>query len=107
MYDISVFLLPSPQVFTLNFPGHPLPLNRISRTDSEVTSTCFSNSSNPDVEGVPAQKKAMLSPIFRSSSGRTACDIRVPATSHGFPMNTHGPVEDSIRLNPSHGEAGE
>jgi hypothetical protein len=49
----------------------------------------------------------MLSPMFRSSPGRTACDNRVPATSHGFPMKTHGPVEDSIRRNPSHGEAGE
>jgi hypothetical protein len=107
MYEISVVLLPSPLDFTVNFPGHPLPRNRISRTDSGATSTYFSKSSNPEVEGVPAQKNAMLSPMFRSSPGRTACDIRVPATSHGFPMKTHGPVEDSIRRNPSHGEAGE
>jgi hypothetical protein len=107
MYDISVILFPSPRVFTVNFPGHPLPRNRISRTDSGGTSTCFSNSSNPDVEGVPAQKNAILTPMFLSSPGRTACDILVPTTSHGFPMNTHGPVEDSMRLNPSHGDAGE
>src|SRR4030067_1699255 len=97
-------VLAFPFIFTVNLPGHPLPRNLISFIQSSLTSRPFSKSSRPMVDGVPAQKNAIDTPIFRSSSDLAACDILVPTTSHGFPMNTHGLGEDSIFFNPSHGE---
>ena len=47
-------------------------------------------SSVPLVDGVPAQKIAIVKPSRSRRHGFCTAALFAPATSHGFPMNTHG-----------------
>jgi hypothetical protein len=66
----------------------------------------LSISSVPIVDGVPAQKRAMVSPSFESSSGLIRRALFAAAMSQGFPIITHGPGASSTIARPSQGLAG-
>src|SRR5688572_15898221 len=58
------------------------------------------------MEGVPAQKTAIVKPMLASNFCHNAFAFIAPATSHGFPMNTHGAGAFATRFSPSQGLAG-